>query len=56
MFNATILDSKTSQSIIGGMIGPYGECFFYDDRANGVYGWYRNETDKSGMAKECDEK
>lgn len=56
MFKATVLESKESNAVVGGMMGPYGECHFVDNRANGVYGWYRNETDKSGVEKGCDEK
>ncbi|QOV62639.1 hypothetical protein [Kosakonia pseudosacchari] len=56
MFKATVLESKESKAVVGGMMGPYGECYFVDNRANGVYGWFRDESDKNGMAKRCDEK
>lgn len=56
MFKSTVLETKESKAVVGGMIGPYGECYFVDNRANGVYGWFREESDKNGMEKRCDEK
>lgn len=56
MFKATVLETKESKAVVGGIIGPYGECYFVDNRPNGVYGWFREESDKNGMEKRCDEK
>lgn len=56
MFKATVLESKESKAVVGGMVGPYGECYFVDNRPNGVYGWFRRESGKNGLEKRCDEK
>ena len=60
MNHATKLNSQESQTVIGGAsqrkIGPYGECFFYDARNHGIYGWFREEEKKGGGFKKCDEK